>query len=115
MGTEEDKPDTTFPAEVLTATELVEWLCRAAKIWGKDSPNAWEKARVKSCWERTNDGAEVPETGAVTGNELSPEDEEAVEEGRVESVESNMTAKLLLVPRPAICAIQTKKPTKSEE
>lgn len=98
MEDEEVAVETKFSAkERVVEPEDIEWLCKAAKIWGNESPKACEKALVRSCCERVKVGAVV--TGTAGVNEFVPEDGRAEEE--VWS-ESNMVATLLFVECPGI-------------
>ena len=91
MEEEEVALETKFPAkERVVQPEDVKWLCKAAKIWGNESPKACLKARVRSCCERVKEGAVV--TGAAGVEEFVTEDGGAEEEGWSES---SMAAKLL--------------------
>ena len=91
MEEEEVLLETKFPAkECVVQPEDVKWLCKAAKIWGNESPKACLKARVRSCCERVKEGAVV--TGAAGVEEFVTEDGGAEEEGWSES---SMAAKLL--------------------
>ena len=68
MEEEEVVLETKFPAkECVVEPEDVKWLCKATKIWGKESAKAREKARVRSCCERVKVRAVV--TGAAGAEE----------------------------------------------
>ena len=57
---------TKFPSkERVAKPEDIEWLCKAAKIWSNESPEACEKAWVRSFCERVKVGAVVTGTAGV--------------------------------------------------
>ena len=74
MAMEEEgvKLETKCPAkERVVEPEDVKWLCKAAKIWGNESPKACEKAWVRSCSERVKVGA--VDTGTAGVEEFVPD------------------------------------------
>ena len=100
-----------FPADVKRDTEahvFFEWLCIVAKMWGNDSPNALEKAWVRSWAESTKEGGVA--AGAETTKVSVKGGEESAEKGaeEINSDKSSMATALLFVGRPGSWSIRTK-------
>ena len=103
--------ESMFPAEVKRDTEehvFSEWLCIVAKMWGNDSPNALEKAWVRSWAESTKEGGVA--AGAETTKVSVKGGEESAEKGaeEINSDKSSMATALLFVGRPESWSIRTK-------
>lgn len=104
-------PKDQFPANVKHDSEanvFVEWLCMAAKMWGNDSHNTREKARLRSLAESTKEGglAAGAEATKVSVKEGGGSAEDRTEE--INSGDSSMAVALLFVERPESWAIWTK-------
>lgn len=98
MGVNKVVPETKFLANEQVGEPEVEWLCKAVKIRGDESPNAWEKTWERYCYERVKVG--IGATASVETNEVVSKGGGAEDKGWPKS---NMSTKLLFVERPGTC------------